>query len=49
MNHLRRERVHQLGAILACLLGALIGTLFAWIESPLRSVPVHSVSGGSAD
>jgi hypothetical protein len=49
MNPLNWERQHQVAGIALCLVGAIAGVFFAWIESPFRQMSSHSISGEWAD
>jgi hypothetical protein len=49
MNPFRWTREQQLAAGAACLVGALAGVFFAWMESPFRTISVHSLSGEWSD
>jgi hypothetical protein len=43
------NRQRQLAAIAVCSTGAIVGTIFAWIDSPFRKLSVHSLTGEWAD
>lgn len=49
MNPLRWSTERKLAGLLFCALGALGGIFFAWLDSPLRALSSHSVSGEWAD
>jgi len=49
MNPLKWSRQHQIAGVLASLMGALVGLLFAWLESPFRRMSLQSLSGEWAD
>jgi hypothetical protein len=49
MNPLHWHRSHQLGFLTACIVGGLFGLLFAWLESPFRTIASHSMSGEWSD
>jgi hypothetical protein len=45
MNPLDWRRQHQVAGIVFCVVGAIAGIFFAWLDSPLRILSSHSVSG----
>jgi hypothetical protein len=45
MNPLDWKRQHQLAGIAFCAVGAIAGIFLAWMDSPLRQLSSHSVSG----
>jgi hypothetical protein len=49
MNPFRWRPEHQVAGVIACLVGAIAGIFFAWMESPFRSMSVHTISGDYAD
>ena len=49
MNPLRWKREHQLAGIVACLIGAMAGIFFAWMQSAPHSMSVINLSGEWAD
>jgi hypothetical protein len=49
MNPLHWSTERKLAALLFCALGALGGLFFAWLESPLRALSTHSLSGEWSD
>jgi hypothetical protein len=49
MNPLDWRREHLFAWILFCLVGALIGLLFAWFDSPFRQLCRATISGDFAN
>jgi hypothetical protein len=49
MNPLRWSREHQLAWVLICLIGGIVGLLFAWFQSPLYAISHASLSGEFAN
>jgi hypothetical protein len=49
MNPSHWKPEHQVGGVLTCVLGGVVGLLFAWAESPFRNLSIHSVSGEWSD
>jgi hypothetical protein len=45
MNPLEWRRELQLAGIVCCVIGAIIGLLFAWFQSPFYSLSQRSLSG----
>jgi hypothetical protein len=45
MNPLRWKREHVVAWILVCVVGALIGLLFAWLQDPFYQLCHTSISG----
>jgi hypothetical protein len=45
MNPLDLKRQHQVAGIAFCVVGAIAGIFFAWLDSPFRQLSSHSVSG----
>jgi hypothetical protein len=46
MNPIRWQREHQVAGIAICIIGAIFGLLFAWVESPVHRIAVSNISGG---
>jgi hypothetical protein len=49
MNPFRWTSERQLAGAVICLIGGISGVLFAWIESPFRSLAIRSPSGEWSD
>lgn len=49
MNPLNWTRQHQVAGIAFCAVGAIAGVFFAWMDTPLRQMSSHSISGEWAD
>jgi len=49
MNPQHWSREHQIAAVAISIIGALIGSLFAWLESPIHTLVTHELSGPMSD
>jgi hypothetical protein len=49
MNPLRWNFEHQIAAIIICLIGAICGLFFAWMESAAHSQAISNLSGEWSD
>jgi hypothetical protein len=45
MNPLDWKRQHQVAGVAFCAVGAIVGILFAWMDSSIRQISSHSISG----
>jgi hypothetical protein len=49
MNPIRWKREEQVAGLAFCVVGAIAGIFFAWMDSPFRVASSHALSGEWAD